>query len=287
MLAVGLGMLAARPKLGKTWLGLQLAIAVATADAAFLGERLKQSGRVLYYALEDSPRRLSSRLRFLLPKASPETLKRLADNLAVLYKWQGAEALRAELKRVKHSLVIIDPLLAVERQHRSRDIVGDDYRALQPLRALSQEFEVTIEAINHTRKSPGEMRDVVLGTTGVTAAVDTLWVLSHTNDGKMRRLEVTGRDVEERTLKIEFTPHGWRKVAEGAEAKVDGDLQRSILAVLHDADGPMRLQALASALAPSSSYHSVANAVGKMCRAGLLQKEGQAYSVCATSAKGG
>jgi AAA domain-containing protein len=70
----GLTFLAGAPKLGKSWLALGLGVAVAAGGRA-LGKIPVESGPVLYLALEDSPRRLQSRLLTLLgPDAGPEGL---------------------------------------------------------------------------------------------------------------------------------------------------------------------------------------------------------------------
>lgn len=54
-------MLAGRPKLGKSWLALQLAQASACGGKVF--EQSVEPGPVLYIALEDSERRLQQRLQ--------------------------------------------------------------------------------------------------------------------------------------------------------------------------------------------------------------------------------
>ncbi len=59
LLPEGLTLLAAKPKLGKSWLALGLALAVASGGVA-LGKVPVNQGAVLYLALEDSPKRLPS-----------------------------------------------------------------------------------------------------------------------------------------------------------------------------------------------------------------------------------
>jgi hypothetical protein len=63
LIVEGLTLLAGRPKIGKSWLALACAVAVATGGE-FLGRKATQ-GEVLYLALEDSPRRIKKRLREL------------------------------------------------------------------------------------------------------------------------------------------------------------------------------------------------------------------------------
>jgi RecA-family ATPase len=60
LLPVGLVMLAGRPKQGKSWLALQMAVAVGTGGK-LLGQDVPE-GKTLYLALEDSARRIKSRL---------------------------------------------------------------------------------------------------------------------------------------------------------------------------------------------------------------------------------
>ena len=64
-LAEGVNLLAGPPKVGKSWLSLGLALSVA-AGADALGSIPVEAGPVLYLALEDTPRRLQSRMRKIL-----------------------------------------------------------------------------------------------------------------------------------------------------------------------------------------------------------------------------
>ena len=66
----GLAFMAGAPKLGKSWMALGLGVAIASGGRAF-GTVPVVGGDVLYLALEDSPRRLQSRLRTLLGNDAP------------------------------------------------------------------------------------------------------------------------------------------------------------------------------------------------------------------------
>src|SRR4051794_6398164 len=65
LVAEGLNLLVGAPKLGKSWLCLGLAVAVASGGRA-LGKVKVDQGAVLYAALEDPPRRLQGRLQAIL-----------------------------------------------------------------------------------------------------------------------------------------------------------------------------------------------------------------------------
>jgi len=62
----GLSMLVGRPKIGKSWMALDYALAVASTDGTCLGGRAVEHGDVLYCACEDSQRRLQARITKLL-----------------------------------------------------------------------------------------------------------------------------------------------------------------------------------------------------------------------------
>src|SRR5262245_24639725 len=73
----GLSILVGRPKIGKSWLALEIVLAVASKDGTCLGGRKVEHGNVLYCACEDSERRLQSRITKLIgvhKKEWPEAL---------------------------------------------------------------------------------------------------------------------------------------------------------------------------------------------------------------------
>ena len=77
---VGVGLLAGKPKIGKSWLMLNESIAVAKGTKA-LGALNTRWGRVLYLALEDSEQRLQERYRQALAGDHPPT------NLDIVTEW--------------------------------------------------------------------------------------------------------------------------------------------------------------------------------------------------------
>lgn len=64
ILPEGLSLLVGAPKVGKSWLAMDIAVAVASGRSA-LGQKPVEQGPVLYLALEDNGRRLQSRLDVL------------------------------------------------------------------------------------------------------------------------------------------------------------------------------------------------------------------------------
>jgi RecA-family ATPase len=70
--AEGLSILAGRQKLGKTWLALDWAIAVACGGMA-MGSIECDQGDVLYIDLENGHRRIQSRIKMLFPRRAAST----------------------------------------------------------------------------------------------------------------------------------------------------------------------------------------------------------------------
>jgi hypothetical protein len=81
ILPEGLTLLAGKPKLGKSWLALSVAISIAAGGVA-LGAQPVAKGDVLYLALEDNARRLQARARRLLA-----TMTETPSNLEFALDW--------------------------------------------------------------------------------------------------------------------------------------------------------------------------------------------------------
>jgi predicted ATP-dependent serine protease len=77
LLVEGCAILAGRPKIGKSWLALDIAIAVAMGGTCLSGRQCKQ-GDVLYLALEDGDRRLQKRVTKLMGAYKGEWPKALS-----------------------------------------------------------------------------------------------------------------------------------------------------------------------------------------------------------------
>jgi hypothetical protein len=168
----GLTLLAGKPKGGKSWLLLDTAIAVAT-NGWTLGEIHCLEGDVLYCALEDSERRLQSRLR-KLRQDFPERLSyctelaRLATGgLAQIRDWITVHP--------QARLVIIDTLAMVRETRKREETNYDaDYAAILDLRKLANDSRIAIVVVHHLRKADADDAfDTVSGTLGLTGAPTT------------------------------------------------------------------------------------------------------------------
>jgi hypothetical protein len=181
MMPEGCHLLIGKPKKGKSWMSLQLAIAVATGTE-FMGQECKQ-GRVLYLALEDTERRIKSRLRATCKALGIDyraaggqiLFGTSADNIPTadkgLYE-MIAQALDAD-PLIK--LVIIDTLHKARPQPiKGEGIYAYDRRCVDPLTdILNTRPGRSMLIVHHATKNvPEDPYDMASGSMGLTGACD-------------------------------------------------------------------------------------------------------------------
>jgi hypothetical protein len=153
----GLTLFAGKPKIGKSWLLMHAAIAVARGGFT-LGELHCIEGDVLYCALEDNLRRLQSRGRKLLPGEQiwPARLSFICE-LPRLTEG-GLDAIREWIKsKPQPRLVIIDTLAMVRSARKREESTYEaDYAAVLALRELANEFGIAIVLVHHLRKADSD-----------------------------------------------------------------------------------------------------------------------------------
>jgi RecA-family ATPase len=233
----GLTILAGRPKIGKSWLALDLALAVS-AGRGVLGDITPPQGEVLYAALEDNKRRLWKRIRKIM--AIPHISWPAA--LTLTTQWRrldagGTEDIREWATSVSSPrLVILDTLAGVRPDRNSRDTLYDgDYRALRDLHAWANETGIAVLILHHTRKMEADDPiDTISGSLGLAGCADTSAILSRNQKGTT--LYLRGRDVEEQEHAVTFNPETCRWSILGDAAEVQRSYARGkILTALEGA----------------------------------------------------
>jgi RecA-family ATPase len=240
ILPVGLASLAGRPKLGKSWLALQLAIAVASGGR-FLDVKV-DTGPVLYLALEDSPRRLKSRLEALKATAGVP-LQFHTDWLPLNGEAGGMEDLHRRASKMQPRLIIIDTLARSFTSRVDWNDLGGTTGAMGALQSLALDRDLCVLCVDHHRKvgpMTADVIDDILGSTGKSAVVDTAWGLYRKRGEAGATLRVVGRDVDERELALEFrAPTGcWKMLGDARDvaAKSAQDHVLSVLQMLKEGD---------------------------------------------------
>jgi AAA domain len=160
----GLSMLCGRPKIGKSWAAMDIALAVASGGECF--GRVTEEGDVLYAALEDNRRRLQRRIDKLMSPFSTEWPERLMLTTSWLRLDQGGVPDIAQwIKGVGNPRLVILDTLAGVKPIRNNSGYAEDYDSLANLHRLANETGIGILVLHHTRKVDAEdPLDTISGT---------------------------------------------------------------------------------------------------------------------------
>jgi RecA-family ATPase len=271
LLPNGLTILAGRPKSGKSWLTLQMAVCAALSTPFLDRFEIESAARVLYFGLEEGQQRTNLRLRKLLP----ENDVRL-QNIGFLYQLRplaqgGADELNEHLTRCPCELVVIDTFLAIANATSKRDVMRGEYAEVNVLRKLAEQHKNAFVLVHHTRKMGADTGlDMVAGTTGITAACDAVMTLRKQPTGDSI-LEMTGREIEESTLALRLDtgdPFGWKLIGEGAEVAMSE--QRLEIFELLKEDAPLKPAEVARRL--KKNEVTVRRLIQKMAANGDIMK---------------
>ena len=280
----GLVLLASPPKYGKSWLALQLCLAVSRGEP-FLGMPARQA-TCLYLALEDGKQRLQKRLtRLAGADAGSRALyfetraSTIADGLLVYLESFVA-------RHPDCRLVVIDTLQKVRGESAcSSSAYAADYADIGALKAFADRMGLCLVLVHHLRKMSDDADPFnrIAGSNGIFGAADAALVLTRAKrEDAQTTLDLTGRDVEDKRLVLRFDKARclWRSLGTPAEAEraalADGydqdPLVRTVLAQLDEHGGKWQtnakgLMAACEALAgccPVSSGQALAKELDKL-----------------------
>ncbi len=232
ILPEGLTLLAGKPKIGKSWLALDFASAVASGGDVM--GRDCEHGPVLYLALEDNQRRLQRRLQLV---AGSEPWPR---DLEFQTEWPRLDAGLSKMRdwvvtRPGARLLIVDTLAIIRPAGRVTDSVhSNDYGALRGLHQLASDHGISVLVVHHVRKADAEDPfDTVSGSTGLTGAADSTLILTKRDSDGGVILYGRGRDLEEFNLGLEFDKDTcrWSDLGDPVEAFAS-DTRQAIFAAI-------------------------------------------------------
>lgn len=170
--AGGVSLLAGEVASGKTFLALDLAIAVASSQPAW-GGRACLGGSVLYCCLDSSPRTIRARVQALCAGRGIDPLENLFFDFSPLNLAQpsGQECLLEMIRAQKASLVVIDVLARYlpGLDENSVAAVGPVFTAL---RGMAAQYGVSFLVVHHFNKSGAAGMGRFRGSSDIAAAVD-------------------------------------------------------------------------------------------------------------------
>lgn len=206
LLPQGLAILASPPKYGKSWLALDLCLALSEGRP-FLGRKTEQCD-TLYLALEDSENRLQKRIYDLLGAALPPE-----NFYCGVLAGTISDRLPHQLEMFLHGhpnvgLVVIDTFQKVRDGSKAgADVYARDYKDVGALKELADRHGICVLLIHHLRKA-GDSSDPfarISGTNGIFGAADTAFVMTRTERADdITLLSSTGRDVLAEDFEMQF-----------------------------------------------------------------------------------
>jgi hypothetical protein len=210
----GLHILAGAPKIGKSWLALQICFRVASGES--LWRFPVTSGTVLYLCLEDSFTRIQTRL-FDITDEAPDNLHfaTMSEVIGEGLENQIEDFLKTHSDTV---LIVIDTLQRIRKVSSDANPYASDYRDIGILKQLADKHRIAILLIHHLRKmNDDDPMNMISGTTGISGATDSNFVLKKDKrSGNAATLYCVGRDIEYRELQLEFdkSAHIWNLVSD-------------------------------------------------------------------------
>ena len=219
------------PKLGKSFLMLQIAYHVATGMT--LWEYPARQGTVLYLALEDDPRRLQDRLYRMFGTECTEHLHLAtrADSL------NGNLLTQMRTFIARHpdtSLVIIDTLQKVRECTDDRYSYANDYDVIARLKDFAEQAGICLLLVHHTRKQQADDKfEMISGTTGLLGAADGAFLLHKEKRASCEAvLDISGRDQPDQRLHLNRNPETLIWELENADMQVLGEKPEPVLAAV-------------------------------------------------------
>jgi len=274
ILPEGCIILAGRPKKGKSMLALNIGLQIASGEKV-LGAIDVQRGTVIYFALEDTYKRLQKRIKTMLQgKDAPDKLV-LHRQISNMYE-SGLALLEEEIKKYDDlRLVIIDTLkkFNLGKKRRSKILYDEDYNDISQIKALADKHNVCILLIHHVRKQEsdeGDIMDTISGTFGLTGGADGSIVLKR-SDHRSAVLYVIGRDVLEAQHILEYDPDSmsWEMAGE-AKDKKSTQMKQKVYDTIKNSSSPLSPSDIAKFTGYDAQY--VKNVLPKLIDEGGIVK---------------
>jgi RecA-family ATPase len=274
ILPEGLTILGGKPKMGKSLLSLNLGLAIASGGKAF-GNIDVEQGTVLYFSLEDSPRRLKDRILQMLPDGEKPPEKLILFTKLPKMNEKGLEYLKEELEKYKDVRLVIIDTFAKFRPPVSgnANLYNIDYDHVSQVKDLADEKKIAFLLVHHLRKSEAsDIMDTFSGSLGLTAAADGLLLLEKKTGQSDAVLHVNGRDVEQEEFALIFQPDilTWENLGDPVELRTT-EQQQQLLDAIKEAAEPLSPKDLSEITGLSVGY--IKKTLPKFLDDGVIKKD--------------
>lgn len=193
------------PKLGKSMIMGNLCVSVAEGTKAF-GRFETSRSDVGYADMEQGEEFAKQRWNAILSGG------RVKGKLETFFEWERiGDGCIASLRRYlsdnpKTRLFVIDILANVwpVKDLVSGTVYQKEYAIISQLAKVAKEFNVSIVGVHHKSKNKADKDNVMQasGSVGIVAAADVIWSLSRERDNPYGFLDVSGKNVETRKIRL-------------------------------------------------------------------------------------
>lgn len=216
LLPQGISILGGAPKIGKSWMVLDLCVRIAKGEAIW--NLSTQKGTTLYLCLEDPLNRIQQRLCMLTDEV-PENAYfataagTLADGLC--------EQIRNFVSEHPDTVLVAIDTFQIVRANTIDTSYANDYDDVRQMKQLADELEISILLVHHLRKQgDSDPLNKISGTTGISGAMDAIFVLDKSKrNADTATLVCTGRDIEYREMEMRLSKEYciWTLVSDSLE----------------------------------------------------------------------
>lgn len=227
MISVGLTLLGAPQKCGKTFLGLQLSDAIATGKD-FLGRKVEK-GTALYLAFEDRKTKIKKRLRTMQVEKQDNFI---IDILKQDFNYDVESRIQEELKRHSDLKIVIIDTFAKIRKKNDREYESE-YKEATFYHELACKYNIAIVLITHVKKEidTNHPFDAIYGSRGLMAGSDSILVMYKKNHlSKNRQLAIQGKDIPDDELTLHLNE---RQLLEVVENEIEEDVNENLIKVVN------------------------------------------------------
>ncbi|MDQ1249525.1 MAG: hypothetical protein QG597_3900 [Actinomycetota bacterium] len=191
--AAGVGVIGGHPKSFKTWLGLEIAVSVASGTLCLGRFHVPVSGPVLAFLAEDAPHAVKDRLVALCFHHGIEIecldLHVIIAHSLKLDRASDVESLDATIESLRPRLVLLDPLVRLHSgdENSSQTIAS----LLDSLRSLQRKHDCAVILVHHARKNGSVSRhgQALRGSSDIWAFGDSNIFITQKGSGLLLTVE--------------------------------------------------------------------------------------------------
>jgi hypothetical protein len=277
--SAAVGVVGGAPKSCKSWLALELAVAVASGRPCLGRFAIPSPGPVLLYAAEDAPLKIRERIEQLCQARGASfhslELDLILEPALRIDRAEHVERLHATLHERRPRLLILDPY--VRLQTADENNATEVAQILATLRELSRSFSLALLLVHHARKSPGSSAGQALrGSSDFHAWGDSNLYLRRRSEDLLLTVEHRAAAAPP-TLALTLASDPLRLEIRSADSQSSphDSLEHRILGALHD--GPYRLEQLRAAV--GARKQSVANTLKGLEASGLVVRRPEGWQL--------